>query len=136
AQPDRIPLGGGTAGDVHGARRRQDECVHQAQRRRLARPAAADERERLTLGDPEREAIENRPARRRAHRGAVVLDERGSLHVPKPGASPSTWILAGRAGVSPARPTEATSFGPSGQRRAASAWSWRRPTSTSNMPPR
>src|SRR5262249_58226843 len=112
------------------------EGVHQPQRGGLAGAAAADEGQRLALGDAQRQAVEDRTSRRRAHRGAGVLDEDGGAHAPKPGASPFTSMRDRRAGVSPAVPTGATSFGASGQSRAASAWSWRRPTSISDMPPR
>src|SRR5262249_33043098 len=116
-------------------RRRQHEGVHQTQGGRLAGAAPADERERLALRDREGETIEDQPPGRGAYGGAVVLDEGVAAHAPKPGAVSSTSIRAGREGASPVRAMLATSLGPSGHSRAASAWSCRRPTPTSNIPP-
>src|SRR5262249_58967790 len=109
---DRIPVGGGAARDPHGAGRRTDERVHQAERRRLSRAAASDQRQDLAFRDTQGEAVEDRARGRSVHRGAVVLAEGASAPPPKPAGSASPPIRAGRAGVSPAPPIAPTPLRP------------------------
>src|SRR5262249_29500754 len=76
--------GGRAAVDANGTRRRPAERVHELQCRGLAAAARADERDRLAVGDLEREAVEDPVAARRGDADAV--ERHGGAH---DGASPA-----------------------------------------------
>src|SRR5262245_59434457 len=62
SEPNRIPLARVSALHTHVARVGKEQPVHQLEHGRLACAACANQRERLTSGDSDREVVEQRPA--------------------------------------------------------------------------
>ena len=115
-QPDRVPVSGRVPLDADRARARREQPVDHLERRRLARPAAAHEHQRLARLDGEREFVEHQRAARRAVGDPVEFDGRRHAAAlrPRPGRGGGGRTVPGsharvrpESGASPSRPPSA-----------------------------